>query len=236
MPFCRWGGERQSTRCTGTPACMPDRTRDSLQPSATRARSQAPPGRELPSESEHLWRGGRDSNPESPTISLRNSWCFSRRPCAHGVLMRIAGARQRAANPRSKPTRSLTTRKGKATPSSFTHSHSNRLNAMLGAARAASRVKEDALARSPATTTPASSSNRLAEALSVPASERRARSSTRIRRLDPVDNPSEWMGFVADCAALEDGTDNWARTGTPTIPGMSRDTYWGLVDAPRDTS
>ena len=34
------------------------------QPGTTKARNQAPPERELLSESGDLWRGGRDSNPD----------------------------------------------------------------------------------------------------------------------------------------------------------------------------
>jgi hypothetical protein len=41
----------------------------------------------------YLWRGGRNSNPGSPTIRPRNSWGFFRRACAHVMLTKEKASR-----------------------------------------------------------------------------------------------------------------------------------------------
>ena len=46
-------------------------SRSTPQPSATKARNQVPPERELPRESSYLWRGGRDSKAQLPAVSAR---------------------------------------------------------------------------------------------------------------------------------------------------------------------
>ena len=56
------------------PACSPLVARGRTRPPSTRKQKEK-------------WRGGRDSNPGIPRISPRNSSCFFRLDCAHGVLM-----------------------------------------------------------------------------------------------------------------------------------------------------
>jgi hypothetical protein len=68
-PTCRWSTYDALPRASRRQGS--EIRRSPRQPSATKARNQAPPDLELRSESGDLWRGGRDSNLQPPAVPPR---------------------------------------------------------------------------------------------------------------------------------------------------------------------